>query len=133
MVRGGAEAEAARQAAEQAIRQVNAYGPEMRLQATIEAASLLAGGEGLSFEAETFARRAEKLLEPTTPPNVQMMALKALAQALKKTAKTREAKAVQERIARLDEVLDREFLANAVPFKPAAFAGRKGKGERRVL
>jgi hypothetical protein len=131
-VKTGDEAEV-RKAAEGAIKVAAEYGPEMKLQATYNVARTLAGQEKLAALALDFANRAEKQLRASDPASTQVPILKTLVAALTKSGKKAEASAIKARIAKLDEILDREFIKDAVPFKTEAFAGRKGKSDRRVL
>jgi hypothetical protein len=59
--------------------------------------------------------------------------VKALLPALKMNAKTEEAKATETQLAKLETILDKEYLTNVPPFKPEMFAGRKEKGDRKVV
>src|SRR5207302_5612983 len=52
--------------------------------------------------------------------------------ALEKTGKTEQAKAVATEVAKLEEILDAEYLKAVPPFKPTAYAGRKDKEANKV-
>ena len=52
---------------------------------------------------------------------------------MQKTGKTEELKALDERFAKLDTLLDKEYLAKMPPFKSEPFAGRKSKSNRAVV
>jgi len=84
----------------------------------------------LASEAVTFARQAEKMLTKDDPPAEQAAVLKVLTSALHKAGKADEAKYLQVRLQKIEETLDRDFLKDAIPFKPEPYGGRKGKSNR---
>jgi hypothetical protein len=72
-------------------------------------------------------------LDEKTPPQVRETVLKALATALRKNGMADKAKQIDAQVAKLKSQLDKEFVKDAVPFEPKAFAGRKGKSDRVVV
>jgi hypothetical protein len=130
---GEASVDEAKAEAEQIVKLAAPYGPEMKLRANLDVARALASSDKLAALALDHARQAEKLIGAATPASVQVAVLKGLASALRKAGKADEVKEVTTRITKLDEVLDQEFIKNAVPFKPEPFAARKGKSNRVVL
>ena len=79
------------------------------------------------------ARKAVAALTEKATGDEQSRALRALRTALQKVGKTEEMKAVDERLAKLDTLLDKEYLAHMPPFKSEPFAGRKSKSNRAVV
>jgi hypothetical protein len=132
MAANDGDKEAAAKQAEATIKLAEAYGQEMKLHATQQAAKRLAASEKLAGLAVELAQRAEKALDKNTPTETQIAVLTTLKTALQKAGKTVEVKELAPKIATLNDQLDQEFLKNAVPFKTEA-AARKGKGERVVL
>ncbi|HXG09447.1 MAG TPA: hypothetical protein VNK04_06630 [Gemmataceae bacterium] len=127
--RANAEADA-RAYAEQALRIAALYGPEAKREAALQLARALAPSDKLAALQLDYARQAAQLLRDDDSAGVRLAVLKTLAAALRKTGKGDEVKPLEERIAKLDEQLDQEFLKTAIPFKPEPYAGRKSKGGR---
>jgi hypothetical protein len=92
----------------------------------------LAGKDSARLALE-YAQQAEKMLTDADPPGVALGILKTLAAALTKTGDPAAVAQLRPRIDKLEDALDREYLKDAVPFKPKAFAGRKNQSERVVL
>jgi hypothetical protein len=80
--------------------------------------------------AVDLAGRALKQFGDDAPAGQVVPIMKVLVSALKKTGKANEARPLEERLAKLEDQLDQEFLKTAVPFKPRTFPGRTGKSER---
>jgi hypothetical protein len=129
---GAAEAEI-REQSEKIISLATAYGPEMKLHATHLVAQQLVGNEKLAGLALGYALQAEKLLDTSTPPATQVLVLRTLAAALRKSNKTDEAAQVAARLSKLNRVLDEEFAKTSIPFAPEPSAARLGKSNRVVL
>lgn len=108
------------------------YGPRWERETTIRFANLLAGQEGLGDIAVGQAKRAERLLTDDDDTATRMKVLETVSLALTKAGKADEAKTYASQIAKL-EARDYTEYAKNLPFKPAAFAGRKGKSDRGVL
>jgi hypothetical protein len=106
------------------------YGPEIETNAAAVACHALARGDKVSPEAVAFARNAEKTLYRDGAPLPSANLLKGLARLLIKTGKENEAKALEPRIDKLEEIVDAEYEKTAVPFKTEAFKGREGDGKR---
>src|SRR5262249_40333760 len=118
-----AKPEEVRAWAARGVKVAEAHGP--RFQQSI----LLSIAEGLTGEGGDYggiagqdAKQAERLLDADTKPAVQKQTLTVLAAALEKAGKADEAKEVKAKAEKID-----------TSFKPAAFAGRKGKSDRVVL
>jgi hypothetical protein len=127
-----APADKLREAADRYIEAAAPYGHEMELQAVAQSASALVVLKKPG--ALDYARRAEKLVQDTDPPALQVLALRPLAKVLRRAGQADEARPVNARLARVNEALDRDYQARAaVPFKPEPFAGRKGTSGRTVL
>jgi hypothetical protein len=129
---GAAEAEL-RALADRNIQTASPHGREMELEATHQAARTLTGSEKRAALGLPYARKAEQLLREADPATVRSSVLKTAASALRKAGQEAEAKAVDARVAQLEEVLDQEFLKTAIPFAPEKFAGRQGKSNRVVV
>jgi hypothetical protein len=119
--------------ADKMVKLAAAYGPEMQSQATLEVARRLAGFEKTAPVAVDYARQAEKMLDKSATAEEQLAVLKTLSTALTKSKKEAEAKELVPRLAKLEEELDKEYLNNAIPFKPEPFGGRNGKSSRVVV
>lgn len=108
------------------------YGP-LYLGATLASvADTLAAQSGLEAVALTAVEPAAKGLTKDDPAAVRIAVLGAYQRALEKTGKTEQAKAVALEVAKLEEVLDAEYLKAVPPFKPTAYAGRKDKEANKV-
>jgi hypothetical protein len=106
------------------------YGPAAEKQTVLSIAQALTRPDKVSPLAVEFARKAEQGLTKDDPPAVSETVLKTLVAALTKSGKADEAKVSAATLAKLQAQLDEEFEKGAIPFKPAAFAGRKGKSTR---
>jgi hypothetical protein len=116
-----AKPEEARSWAAKAVKAAEAYGPWQRT-VVLAVAEILGDQKGFEPVALTYARQAERMLEPGDRPAHRKRVLEALAQALEKSGKADEAKEVASRIDKID------FSIKAEPF-----AGRKGTSKRAVL
>jgi len=110
-----------------------AYGPRYEADFAVQMASVLSGQQDFAPLALEYAREAEKRLTPKIPATYQVHVLKVLDRSLRKAGKEDEAKTLEVRIAKLDELLDKEYLETMPGFKGEMFAGRKGKSERAVF
>src|SRR5262249_35647879 len=108
------------------------YGPRWEREVTIRLADSLAGQEGLGDIAVAQAKRAERLLTDDDDAATRMKVLDAIVQTLTKAGKADEVKPYSAQIAKL-EARDYADYTRTLPFKPEAFAGRKGKSDRGVL
>jgi len=129
-VKAGAKEDELRATTDAMLKVAKNYGPVAEKRAILGVAQNLVRAEKVSPLAVEFARKAEKGLTKEDSPATSVMVLKTLATALNKTGKADEAKVIAATIAKLDAQLDEEFEKTAIPFKPEAPAGRKGKNTR---
>ncbi|MBA4189284.1 MAG: hypothetical protein C0467_14910 [Planctomycetaceae bacterium] len=108
------------------------YGPRWERESTLQCANLLAGQAGFGDLAVAQAKRAERLLTDDDDAATRMKVLETVVTALTKAGKADDAKPYATQIAKL-ETRDYADYAKTLPFKTAAFAGRKGKSDRGVL
>jgi hypothetical protein len=88
------------------------------------------GSAGLALE---YARHAEKALSEKTPLNDQARLLNLFSRVARKAGKADDAKAFDQRAAKVDSILDKEYSTTMPGFKGEAFTGRKGKSDRAVF
>jgi hypothetical protein len=117
-----ARPEEVRSWAAKAIKAAGDYGPAWQRNIQSAVATILSRQKEYAPIALEYARRAERLLEPTDRPARQKRVLESLTQALANSGKTDEAKEVEARIRKLD-----------LTIKPKPYAGRKGPSDRAVL
>jgi hypothetical protein len=117
-----AKEEEVRAWADKAVKTAEMHGPRWHRQTLLSVAEALADQEAFAKVAVTYARQAERLLDPKDPGRVEKQVLDTLAKALEKAGKADDAKEVRERIKKID-----------LSLKPQPFAGRKGKSDRAVL
>ncbi len=106
------------------------FGPEVEKNTVALACQTLTQGEKVSPAALEFVRKSEKALTKDDPPASASKILRALALALKKTGKEKDAKELEPRIDKLEEEVDAVYEKTAVPFKVEAYKERKGEGKR---
>ena len=116
-----ARPEEVRSWAEKGFKTAELYGPRLQRETALNYAEALASQEGYGDIALTYARRAERFLEPADKTSVQRRVLQVLATALKKAGKDQEAKEVEARLAKIPVI------------KVIPYAGRKGKSDQPVL
>jgi hypothetical protein len=116
--------------ADRSLKAASAFGPEYERQSLVEIARALTASEKGAPVAIDLASRALKQLGDNAPAAQAEPAVKVLIAALKKAGKTSEIKPLEERLAKINNQLDEEFLKTAIPFKPRTFAGRNGKSDR---
>lgn len=119
--------------ADQLIKLAAPYGPEMKLHALQMVTQMFMSTGKLDALGLYYAQEAAKTLDANTPALQQAAVLKSLRSALKKNGKVDEARALRDRIAKLDAELDEEFARSAVPFTPEPAKARKGEGNRVLL
>jgi hypothetical protein len=117
-----AKPEEVRAWADKAYKAAEPYGARMQADINLQIAEILSEQDGYGDVAVNFARRAERALEPKAKLSHVKRVLEILAASLKKSGKADDAKAVEERLAKLSPAI-----------KPTPFAGRKGKSDRVVL
>jgi hypothetical protein len=106
------------------------YGPRWQAEIDARIAEALVSQDGHGAVALEHAQRALKSLGEKAPAASQVRVLKTLAAILKKTDRAKEATDTEARLAKLEAVLDQEYLAKVPPFKPEVFAGRKSQSDR---
>lgn len=109
------------------------YGPRWQAEYAAQIATVLVGQEGFAPLALDYATQAERALSAKASAGEQVRVLGLVARALRKTGKDDDAKKYDVRVAKLDEVLDREYSEKMPPFKGTAFKGRTSKSERAVF
>ncbi len=119
--RRNAKPEEVRSWAAKAVKAAEPYGPWHRT-VVLAVAEILGEQKGYEPIALTYARQAERMLEPGDGVAQRKKVLDALAQALAKSGKADEAREVTARIDKLD------FTIKAEPY-----SGRKGASKRAVL
>jgi hypothetical protein len=117
-----AKPEEVRAWADKAYKAAEPYGARMQADVNLQIAEILSEQDGYGDVAVNFARRAERALDPKSKLSHTKRVLEILASALKKAGKADDAKAVEERIAKLSPTI-----------KPTPFVGRKAKSDRVVL
>jgi thiol-disulfide isomerase/thioredoxin len=108
------------------------YGPRWEREVGLRLVDALAGQAGLGDVAVAQAKRAERLLGDEDDAATRMKVIGAVADALTRAGKADEAKPYVAQLAKL-EARDYAEYTKTFPFKPEAFAGRKGKTDRAVL
>jgi hypothetical protein len=127
-----ASADALRASADRYIKEAAGYGPELEANAAYQVAQAAARADKAGALTLEYAQKAAQLVGEGPPARVAAV-LKVQAKALRNAGKADEAKEVDARLAKVEDELDKEFLKTAIPFKPEAFAGRKGESTRVVL
>jgi hypothetical protein len=108
------------------------YGPAWQASVHSLLANALVKFPGQVAPALKYAELAEKALPAKASPARQVGALETLARAQQAAGKG-DAKALMDRVAKLDRILDKEYIATGLPFKPEPFAGRKADSKRVVV
>lgn len=116
-----------------AMKSAQAYGPRFQAEVASQIATALLIQDDSTAQALDFARQAERLMPAKVSASEEIRVLHLLTRALRKSDLDAEAKKFDVRIAKLDEVLDTEYLKKMPPFKAAPFAGRKSKSDRVVM
>jgi hypothetical protein len=106
------------------------YGPRYQLEAVARCLDALASQKGYEAVALESADALAKALPESASPARQSRILKTVRVAQVKAGKADLAKQTEARLARVEEAMDKEYLALVPPFKPAKFQGRKEKSER---
>lgn len=108
------------------------YGPRWEREVTLRSADALAAQEGFADLAVAQAKRAERMLTDEDPTGTRLRTLDSVVRTLTRAGKADEVKPYAAQIAKV-EPRDYAEYAKGLPFKPEAFAGRKGKSDRGVL
>src|SRR5207253_750598 len=123
-------ADQVRQVTDKAVKAAAAYGPRWQVEFSTQIADALARQKEYAEVALAHAARLEKQLGPRDSADTQGRVLKALAAAQRNSGKADAARQTEQRLAKVEAILDREYLAKVPPFKGEAFAGRKTKSKR---
>jgi hypothetical protein len=118
--------------ADRAFKSTEPYGLRWQRSVTARLARALGPQKAFAAVAVEYARKAERLLDESEDAAVQMDVLEMVVQVMNQAGKAEDARQFQTRLARLEEK-DFADYAKKMPFKPDAFAGRKGKSDRAVL
>jgi len=118
--------------AETAAKSAEEFGPLYQLGVAKQIAMALVERKhgGLAVK---YAHAAEKLLDAKSHVDMQLGVLRALKQALTLAARQDDMIAVSERLTKLEDSLDAEYLAKTPAFKVQPFAGRTAKSDRVVV
>lgn len=108
----------------------SAYGNRFHMDALARCAAALGSQKGLENLTFELADKTAKMMNDRTDKRAQMRVLTTLKIAQEKAGKADLAKQTETRLTRLDEELDREYLAKVPPFKPTKFQGRKNMSDR---
>lgn len=124
----GAKEQDVRAAAEKTLQLAAVFGPEMRTSEIAKVAQKFIATKKAPSLAVEYAQQAEKALSAGATVAEQVAALKTLRTALNQSERKDEITKVNERLAKLDKILDEEFLKNAVPFKTEPFQRASSTG-----
>jgi hypothetical protein len=118
----------------QADKTAASYGRRWQQEFNLQVAAALAPQKDYAALALDIAKHLEKELSPTDSAEIRDRVLKALATA---QANAGNSAATQEslasRLAKVEEILDREYRSKVPPFKVDRFPGRKSKSDRAVV
>jgi hypothetical protein len=117
----GAKDDAIKNAADRALELTATYGPEMRNTTLGQVAQKLIAAKKAANVALIYARLADKELPASSAAAQKVAVLQSLASALKQADRPDEVKSVEVRLAKLEKVLDEEFLKSAVPFETTRY------------
>ncbi len=106
------------------------YGSRFHLDALLKCAVALGSQKGFETAALETADKAARLLTDKTSTDTQVRVLKALHTAQEKAGKGDLAKQTELRLVKLEEQVDKEYLAKVPPFKPTKFQGRTKQSDR---
>ena len=127
------KAEEVRAYADKANKMAEAYGPRWQRTVAFRMADVLAGQDAYTAIAVEQARQGERMLTRTDDISTQLKTLDTLARVFRKAKKEEEARAAEDRIAKLEPRDFADYAKTNPPFKPEEFKGRKGKSDRVVL
>ena len=118
----------------QAVDKVSApHGSRYRLDVLSKLSGLLAQREGLQPIALEAAERAAAGMTDRTTTSQKAKVYKSLRAAQEKSGKADLARLTDAKLAKLEDLLDLEYLAKVPPFKPTKFPGRKEEANRVVV
>jgi hypothetical protein len=116
-----------------AIKAAEPYGKRWQARMMTEVAAALIGQKGYEGQALSYAQQAAKQPSETATTSQQLRVLKLLARAEELAGQKDAAKQTAARIDSLEGLLDQEYLAAGLPFKPESYSGRKSTSDRTVL
>lgn len=119
--------------AEKMYKAAAGFGPRWQREIGVRVTQILNRQEAYASIALEYARRTERMMEPTDDAAVQIRILNALASALRKNNKAEEAKEIESRLDKLEAKADAEYLKKMPGYEPELFRGRKNKSDRAVL
>jgi hypothetical protein len=112
-------------------KQSTEFGPRFANTQMLSVLESLATQKGLEGAAEAGAAKLAKTAGPSAEFLSRVLSVRKTA--LEALGKTAEAKTIADEIAKLEERIDKEYVAKVPPFKPAAFAGRKDTSANKVV
>ena len=118
--------------ADKAYKAADAYGLRWQRSVALRLGQALASQKEFGALAVEYVRKAERLLDESDDPSVQMEVLEVVVQVMNQAGKGADAKELQTRLSKLEEK-DFEDYVKKAPFKPDVFEGRKSKSDRAVL
>jgi hypothetical protein len=110
-----------------------AYGPRYEREFVAQVASTLLGQDAYVKLAIDYARQAEKTLTAKTSADDEVRVLSLVVRALKANDQADDAKKYDVRLAKLENELDKDYMAKMPPFKGTAFTGRKGNSNKAAF
>jgi hypothetical protein len=114
-------------------KQSEPYGAQFMIVTLAPIAETLANQKGVESAALAAIEPAVSALNESCSVGLQSRVLTAYQTALSKNGKTSDAKLLEPRIAKLEKILDDEYLTKVPPFKPEAFSGRKDKAANQTV
>lgn len=126
-------ADEARGIVERVNKSATGFGARWERDTTLRLVEALTKQDGLTELAIAQAKRAERLLTDDDTAATRMMVLESLVRTLTKAGKPDEAKPYVAQLAKLELRDFAEYSKTNPPFKPEAFAGRKGKSEKAAV
>jgi hypothetical protein len=109
------------------------YGPAWQLRANVDIAMGLLKFKKVADLAIKYAEQAEKVLEPNAAPALRIKVLETVGMSAKAAGNAERSKQALGEVAKLDAALDKEYIAQGLPFKLDNYAGRKADSKRAVV
>lgn len=110
------------------------FGPELEQHVRVEASRMLLLSENGTAVALAVAQEAIKNVKPKDPMGEQVAVFKLLRDALvANDPRNQELKALNERIEKIEKVLDAEYEKTALPFEPEEVEPRNAPGKRTAV
>jgi hypothetical protein len=126
-------ADEVRGAVDKADKTAATYGRRWHTEFSTQIADALAGHKDYAAIALDISTRLEQQLGPKASAEMQSRVLKILAAAQGSAGKADAAKNTLARLAKVEDILDREYFSKVPPFKSEQFSGRKAKSDRAVV